>query len=328
MKRSSYRATGAWAGIFLAVTAAAPALADVKAGVDAWGRGEYRKAVDEWRPAAIAGDPDAQFDLAQAYKLGRGVPVDLVQAEQWYGKAALQGHEQAEANYGLALFQNGKRGDAVPWLEKAVARGEPRAELVLGTMLFNGDAVKKDWVRAYALLIRSSSAGLPQAGKTLAQMDQYIPMDARQQGLALAKQYEASQAHAADQPEVTGLAQAGIRPADLPGSQVAANSPERGAALKPEPPRQIAALRPASSPTRAEQSPRIVDGGWRVQLGAFGDPNNAHRLWSQVGARFPGRQPYFVKAGALTRLLVGPFASSTEAGRACGTVKPCVPVSR
>ena len=58
-------------------TFAAPARADVKAGVDAWQAGNYPAAVAEWRPLAIAGDADAQFNLGQAYKLGRGVPADL-----------------------------------------------------------------------------------------------------------------------------------------------------------------------------------------------------------------------------------------------------------
>ena len=129
------------AALSLIIIAGVPALADTKAGVDAWNKGDYATAVAEWRKAAIAGDADAQFNLGQAYKLGRGVPVDLPMAESWYRKAALQGHPQAEDNYGLALFQDGKRDQAVPWLEKAVARGEPRAQLVLGTMLFNGDGV-------------------------------------------------------------------------------------------------------------------------------------------------------------------------------------------
>ena len=63
------------AGALLAL-AAVPAGADVKAGWDAWQRGDYRSAVEEWRGPAIAGDADAQFNLGQAYKLGRGVPVD------------------------------------------------------------------------------------------------------------------------------------------------------------------------------------------------------------------------------------------------------------
>ncbi|MGN6817436.1 MAG: SPOR domain-containing protein [Sphingomonas sp.] len=202
-------------------------MADTKAGVDAWNRGDYRAAVDEWRKAAIAGDADAQFNLGQAYKLGRGVPVDLPMAESWYRKAALQGHVQAEDNYGLALFQDGKRAEAAPWLEKSVARGEPRAELVLGTMLFNGDGVQRDWVRAYALMTRSSGAGLPQGSQTLAEMDKYIPADQRQQGVELARKMDAQVASNSNYtPEITGGGPAGpggqtITPMDLPPSSAA-----------------------------------------------------------------------------------------------------------
>ncbi|GAA3249027.1 hypothetical protein GCM10020258_02780 [Sphingomonas yabuuchiae] len=137
------------------------------------------------------GDADAQFNLAQAYKLGRGVPLDPTLAESWFRKAAVQGHIQATDNYGLALFQSGKKADAAPWLEKSVAHGEPRAQLVLGTMLFNGDGVPRDYSRAYALMTLASQAGLQAASQTLAQMDQYITPPDRQHGVELAQQYRA-----------------------------------------------------------------------------------------------------------------------------------------
>ena len=66
--------------------AAAPAFADVKAGVDAWSAGDFSRAVVEWQGPAAAGDPDALFNLAQAYRLGRGVEIDNANAiEQAYG---------------------------------------------------------------------------------------------------------------------------------------------------------------------------------------------------------------------------------------------------
>jgi len=284
---------------------AAPACAQedpVKAGVEAYERGDYRTAVERWRGAAEKGSADAQFNLGQAYKLGRGVPVDLHQAEQWYGKAARQGHDEAEAFYGLALFENGKRAEAAPWLERAVARGDARAQYILGVMLFNGDAVEKDWVRAYALVVRASQSGLDAASKALAQMDQYVPLADRQKGLALARRYE-------EQYNSGGM--------PLPPVQVAAP-------VRPQPRTAEA----AAPPSRATPAAPARDGGWRVQLGAFGDPNNARRLWAQTRARFPGRQAYFVKAGNLTKLLVGPFASRAEAVAGCRSVSPCVPVAR
>ena len=100
----------AYWGLFGGIVAiAAPAAADVKQGVDAWSHGDYKAAVDIWRPLAVAGDADAQFNLGQAYKLGRGVPIDMPIATEWYRKAAIQNHAQAIDNYGLILFQEGKK---------------------------------------------------------------------------------------------------------------------------------------------------------------------------------------------------------------------------
>lgn len=293
------------AGLALAVLPAVAQDNPVKAGVEAWERGDYKGAVERWRGPATRGDADAQFNLGQAYKLGRGVPADLSQAEAWYGRAAAQGHEQAEASYGLALFANGKREQASPWLQRAAGRGDPRAQYVLGTMYFNGDVVAKDWVRAYALVTRSSQSGLAEASSALAQMDKYMTLQDRQAGLALARKYEE----------------------DASRAPLPAAPPVEVASATPGRPRPATAPRPVPA-APSPPSAAIRDGGWRLQLGAFGDPGNARKLWSQVGGRFPGRQVSYVKAGSLTKVLVGPFASRTEAAGACGNVRPCVPVTR
>ena len=172
------------------MTISVPAYADVKAGVDAWENGDFPTAISEWRGPALAGDPDAQFNMGQAYKLGRGVPMDLAIAEDWFRKASDQGHLQAADNYGLILFQSNRRDEAMPYIRASAARGEPRAQYVLGTAHFNGDLAPKDWVKAYALMTRASASGLPQASKSLTTMDQYIPLDQREKGLAMAVDLE------------------------------------------------------------------------------------------------------------------------------------------
>jgi TPR repeat protein len=169
-----------------ALGAAVPALADVKAGIDAWQQGDYRRAVAEWRPLAASGDADAQFNLGQAYKLGRGVAVDMPVAAEWFRKAAVQGHQRASDNYGLLLYQQGRREDAMPYIRKSAERGEPRAQYLLGTAMFNGDLDRKDWIMAYALMTRAAAAGLEQATASLAAMDKYVPAEQRQKGIALA----------------------------------------------------------------------------------------------------------------------------------------------
>lgn len=319
-RRTMRNLIGAMALSLATIAATAPALADTKAGVEAWNRGDYTAAVGEWRKGAVAGDPDAQFNLGQAYKLGRGVPVDLAMAESWYRKAAAQGHAQAEDNYGLALFQDGKPGEALPWLEKSVARDEPRAELVLGTMLFNGDGVERDWVRAYALMTRSSAQGQAQGSQTLAEMDKYISTDQRQKGLALARDYAAKAARpplpvAAISPAPAPVPPreappSRLQPVDVPPSSVAqvrpgAPYPVPGTATA-TPPAPIAppppAPRPRPEPVKAppppvaKQAPTPVPappkagpvpapapaGKWRVQLGAFRDEGNAKALWVSI----------------------------------------------
>lgn len=204
---------------------ATPARADVKDGVDAWQAGKYPAAVAEWRPLAIAGDADAQFNLGQAYKLGRGVPADLGQAEAWYRRAAKQGHLQAEDNLGLVLFTANRREEAMPFIVKSAARGEPRAQYVLGTAHFNGDLAERDWPRAYALTKRASDAGLSVASARLVQLDSLIPLDQRQRGLAMIPDMERSEqrerlaavsAAAPSAPEPTSASP--IKTASLPAS--------------------------------------------------------------------------------------------------------------
>lgn len=190
---------GIWraGAVAIALLAAAPALAQsaipakpnsVKAGVDAWAKGDYSSAIQQWRGPAAAGDADAQFNLAQAYKLGRGVPTDLVQAEQLYGKAAAQGHLQAADNYGLLLFQRGEQKQAMRYISASADRGDPRAQYLMGIAYFNGDLVPKDWVRAYALVSLAQQAGLAPAKSALAQMDSYIPLDQRQRATVMSAQ--------------------------------------------------------------------------------------------------------------------------------------------
>ncbi|MDM7955426.1 SPOR domain-containing protein [Blastomonas sp.] len=384
----------------IAMGMASPALADVKAGVDAWERGEFDRAVAEWRDPAAGGDADAQFNLGQAYKLGRGVPMDLKLAESWYKKAADKGHVQAADNYGLVLFQDNRRDEAMPYIRASSVRGEPRAQYVLGTAMFNGDIAEKDWVRAYALMTRASAQGLPQASRSLATMDKYIPLADRTKGTQLAAELEreatserrrlasvagglvgdsatgatssaatktAANAGAkapplAAAPRVSGSASTSAPPStiqttSLPPSNATglanppvASSPTSTAAsagvdfatmgtpsaptsvptapttASPPPPAAPAQRAPAPAPTMAAASiapAAAASGDWRIQLGAFSEEGRARTLWSGLerqNAALTGLQPYLVKAGTITKLQVGPFASQTDAKKACDSV--------
>ncbi len=322
-------------GIML-VAVSTPALADVKAGVDAWGRGDYATAINEWRGPAAAGDADAQFNLAQAYKLGRGVPQDLVQAEKWYKTAADQGHLQANDNYGLILFQNNRRKEALPYLQASAERGEPRAQYVLGTGHFNGDFVEKDWIKAYALMTRASAQELPQATSNLAQMDRFIPVEDRRRAIELAGQMEqdekrvrAAQTGGLRPLPSTGAVQTAQLPPSRPATSTAAPTPgpvTPGVTYAPAPttPTTAAPAATAAPVTTAAPVRAAASGDWRVQLGAFSDENKAKNLWTKLEgsvAALKGIQPYLVRAGGITRLQAGPFATRAQAESTCSSVK-------
>lgn len=208
------------------ILCAGMARADVKAGVDAWAAGDFSRAVREWQPLADRGDPDAEFNLAQAYKMGRGVPMDLDKAETLYGAAARQGHAQAADIYGLLLFQRGDRANAMPYIKGAADHGDPRAQYILGVAHFNGDTVEKDWVRAYALVSLAQQAGLPQAANALKQMDQHIPLEDRQKAVLLSVQLaNAAEAARAREATAVSLGTAPIGPARPAGAGAGAAFP-------------------------------------------------------------------------------------------------------
>lgn len=295
----------------------------VKSGIDAWQRGDYASAVAIWRPLAQKGDADAEFDLGQAYRLGRGVPVDLAQAQLWLEKAADAGHLDAQTTLGLLLFDSGNRSGAMRWLKKAAERGEPRAMLVYGTALFNGDGVPKDPLAAYAYVSRAAAQGLQPAKATLADMDQVLPVDVRQKALAMAM----NQAKAAPAPASA--------PATKPARARA--QPKQQAAPQPKPAPVETAVAAAPPPKRTapqtvltpKPSPAATSGGWRIQLGAFSQRGSAEALYRKLSGSLAGHQAYYIPVGKITRLQVGPYPSREAASAACASLhgQACFPVA-
>ena len=295
-------------GALLGAVAAPLPAQSVKAGIEAWQRADYAAAVAIWRPLAEKGDADAAFNLGQAYRLGRGVPTNLGAAQTWFERAANKGHVDAQATLGLLLFQNGSQPEGLKWLKAAAEQGEPRALLVYGTALFNGDSVAQDPILGYAYISRAAAQGLAPAKDTLAQLDKLLPLEDRKKGLA--------------------LAMAKAKAAPPPGSKTAkatksAAKPVKTAEAKPAKPTP-----PATAP-KAALAAAPASGNWRIQLGAFSQRGSAEALYKKVAgsAVLAGRQPDYVPAGAVTRLQVGPFASRAAAQAACSALKQaCFPV--
>ena len=306
------RAAMALALMALASLPAGPVLADVKAGVDAWSAGDYARAVTEWQGPAAEGDADALFNLAQAYRLGRGVEASNERARALYEEAAKRGHVKAADNYGLMLFQEGEQDKAMPLIRAAAERGDPRAQYVLGLSHFNADYAPRDWVRAYALMTLAQSQGLPQAQEAIAQMDRYVPMVQRQQAQSLARQLE----EAAKTQRSTTLAAA-----ELGSDGAAVPVPASAMAMGPAPkPRQavVAAAAPAPAPAPKPAAPAGVRASSRVPAAAMATAVPAPAP-APVRASAPAPAPQPVMVAAAPKPAPRPVAAPAPAPRTGGS---------
>jgi len=182
-------------------------------------------------------------------------------------------------------------------------------------------------------MTRASAQQLPQATANLAQMDRYIPVEDRRRAVELAGKMEQ------DEKRVRTAQIGGLRTTQSTGEvQTAQLPPSRPAAPAPTPaptPGPITpgvTYAPTPTPTPAPAAPAATaapvraaaSGDWRVQLGAFSDEDKAKNLWTSLESRvsaLAGMQPYLVKAGGITRLQAGPFATQAQAESMCSSVK-------
>jgi cell division septation protein DedD len=319
------------AAALLIASASTLSAQSVKAGIDAWQNGNYAGAVAIWRPLADKGDADAEFNLGQAYRLGRGVPINLAAAKTWFERAAAQGHVDAETTLGLLLFQNGNQAEALKWLKQAAVRDEPRAQLVYGTALVNGDSVTQDPALGYAYVSRAAAQGLAPARETLEQLDKLLSAADRKRGRAMAADI-ATHALASNAP-VKSPAPSKAKPvqtakASQSSAPPPATQPKRTATAAPP---------PKATPSRAEAASKAAppatsaaSGAWRIQLGAFSQKGSAEALYQKLEgkAALSGRRAFYIPVGAITRLQLGPFESKAAAQAACNALGiACFPVA-
>jgi len=107
--------------------------------------------------SAQAGDAKAQFDLADAYFEGKGIPKDLAKGIDWLRKSASQGYTGAEVTLGV-LYQNGVQvpkdpHEAAKWYRKAAKQSDKdpkhaaKAQSNLGSLAAQGviSVDEADW---------------------------------------------------------------------------------------------------------------------------------------------------------------------------------------
>ncbi|MDR2141278.1 MAG: SEL1-like repeat protein [Deltaproteobacteria bacterium] len=177
--------------------------------------------------AAQGGHPQAQLALARAYELGRGVPLDLALARQWYRQACQPqaSSQAASARPGQARPGPTKKPSAQEAAQdfkrflKAAERGDPLAQMTVGVMLNRGQGAPKDPAAAVKWWRRAAESGLGVARMALGEAyerGEGVPPDQAQAlswyrlaaekdnvqaALALARAYESGQGVAVDEAE-------------------------------------------------------------------------------------------------------------------------------
>jgi TPR repeat protein len=127
-------------------------VADFNDGYDAYQKGDYKTAFNEFKPLAEQGDASAQYNLGVMYDNGKGVLKDDKEAVKWWLKAAEQGDAKAQNNLGvkygngLGVLKDYK--EAVKWYRKAAEQSNPDAQGNLGVMYGDGDGILKDLSKA------------------------------------------------------------------------------------------------------------------------------------------------------------------------------------
>ena len=289
-----------WQSLVVAAVPAADAL---------WDKGDYRSAFAAAIEPAIRGDANAQFMIGEAYRLGRSVDPNFPQAEEWYARAARQGHIAAATELGLLLAGQHREAEALPWLTMAAQHNEPRALCSLAALYFNGDGVERDEAFAYALMVRAARLGLPEAKTRLATLRSVLSDAAQNRGEELL---------------ATAIPAVAAPPSMQP-------QPQQLAAIAPPPPavravpaaHRQATVRVAASTTAPISAAFSPAATIRVQVGAFRTASAAHRAWGVLAARINGLEQVnyaVVRAGAFYRLQAR-LPDRDSAALFCGRLK-------
>lgn len=268
----------------------------------------FARAAHWYRMAAEQDDARSQNNLGYLYEKGRGVPQDDVQAADWYRRAAELGNTNAQVNLANS-YRKGRgvpkdREEALVWFRKAVDKWETKDPLKL--WIVDAGGAVKPYPEAVGAGPALQTAELEESGL----------------------------------PGQTPAAAAPVYAEDVPASPtVAAAIPE------PRPVEEVSAPVPRKAPAAApkQQFEAIeeayggvgMDSGFRVQLGAFSNPQNAQRGWELLRDAHPdllgdmtidvslhiNKVDLGAERGVVFRVQAGPFAQETEARSLCGELK-------
>ena len=125
---------------------------EFEAGLAAYGKGDFSRALTHWLPLAEAGHTDSQAWVAALHYNAEGAPLDYAAAAVWYKKAAEGGNAFAQNNL-AAMYIAGQgveknSAEAAKWLTKAAEKSDPYATFNLASLFEKGDGVERNLAKA------------------------------------------------------------------------------------------------------------------------------------------------------------------------------------
>jgi clan AA aspartic protease (TIGR02281 family) len=163
------------ASLILVAFSGAAVAGPLEDGLTAYKRGEYATAYRLWRPLADQGHAGAQNNVGLAFRDGKGVPQNYVEALKWFRLAADQGLAWGQDNLGL-LYLNGwgvpqNYVEALKWFRLAADQGLASGQDNLGLMYFYGQAVSKNFAEAAKWIGKAADQGYAPAEDRLGLLD-------------------------------------------------------------------------------------------------------------------------------------------------------------
>lgn len=115
----------------------------------------------EWyMKAAVLGHAEAQYKIGEAYYNGEGTGEDLEEAFAWYMKAAEQDQEDAQYSLGY-MYAHGEGvkkdlEEAFDWYMKAAAQEHTEAQYEIGEAYYYGNGIEEDLDEAFSWYMRAA----------------------------------------------------------------------------------------------------------------------------------------------------------------------------
>jgi cell division septation protein DedD len=298
---------------------------DFKNGLYAADRGDFAGALQVWRPLAVLGDANAQYQLGVMYYFGVGVPRDYSEALKWQFLAAAQGHAKAQNNlavmyaYGEGVPQN--HAVSVVLYRLSAEQGYSVAQYSLGTLYETGVGIKQDREEAYMWHMLATEQGYETAKLALLSLGGNISADQKNAASARVLERQGRErAYPIGKPDISAEATSPRELAvSVPREDIGSASPRQLANTMVKAPVEITSRNP---PTDAGGPP------WRIQLVSLKNELAAEAEWRKLqqtqdllqDLKLHVQQAKLSK-GTFYRVQAGPLADRATAVSLCSQLK-------